>query len=77
MIPAGSGWILVRATDINDAGQITGFGFLNGNRRAFMLDLLSAGGDVPALNSRGVLLFFLCAFGAFAFFSSGRARPNV
>jgi probable HAF family extracellular repeat protein len=37
LIPSNSGWTLSRATSINDAGQIVGTGFLNGQLRAFML----------------------------------------
>jgi len=37
LIPAGSGWILNIATDINSAGQIVGNGKLNGQDRAFLL----------------------------------------
>ena len=36
-IDRGSGWELSRATAINSVGQITGFGSLNGQRRAFLL----------------------------------------
>jgi probable HAF family extracellular repeat protein len=32
-----SSWLLVRATGINDAGQIIGLGFMDGERRAFLL----------------------------------------
>lgn len=37
LIPSNSGWVLNRATDINDVGQIVGNGQLNGQNRAFML----------------------------------------
>lgn len=33
----GSGWVLLSANAINDAGQIAGEGLLNGQRRAFLL----------------------------------------
>ena len=36
-IPANSGWVLQEARAINDKGQITGFGLLNGQTRAFLL----------------------------------------
>lgn len=36
-IPAGSGWVLKQATDINDSGQIVGVGTLNGANRAYLL----------------------------------------
>jgi hypothetical protein len=37
LIPPGSGWELVEATAINDAGQIAGSGRLGGKMRAFLL----------------------------------------
>jgi probable HAF family extracellular repeat protein len=35
LLPAGSGWVLEIAHDVNDRGQITGEGLHNGQRRAF------------------------------------------
>jgi probable HAF family extracellular repeat protein len=37
LIPANSGWVLSKAEDINDAGQIVGIGFKDGQPRAFLL----------------------------------------
>jgi probable HAF family extracellular repeat protein len=37
LIPVASGWILRVASDINDAGQITGWGDINGQQHAFLL----------------------------------------
>lgn len=37
LIPPGSGWILLTANDINDLGQIVGFGIKNSTIRAFLL----------------------------------------
>ena len=37
LIPADSGWRLWEARDINNDGQIVGWGILNGARRAFLL----------------------------------------
>lgn len=37
LIPAGTGWLLVEATDINDLGQIVGDGTLNGVYKSFIL----------------------------------------
>lgn len=37
LIPANSGWRLVRATAINDAGQIVGLGYVDGETHAFLL----------------------------------------
>jgi probable HAF family extracellular repeat protein len=36
-IPADSGWVLISAYAINDAGQIAGNGYLNGEQRGFLL----------------------------------------
>lgn len=38
LIPCNSGWKLTEATDINNAGQIIGFGAKDGEVRAFRLD---------------------------------------
>ena len=37
MIPAGSGWVLIGAEDINDDGHIVGYGTKNGETKAFRL----------------------------------------
>ena len=37
LIPSGSGWTLFDAAGINELGEITGTGWLNGNKRAFRL----------------------------------------
>jgi probable HAF family extracellular repeat protein len=37
LIPANSGWVLSRAVDINEAGQIVGDGFKDGQPKAFLL----------------------------------------
>jgi probable HAF family extracellular repeat protein len=37
VIPSNSGWELQHATDVNNRGEITGFGDLNGARHAFVL----------------------------------------
>ena len=43
LIPADSGWKLIRASAINDRGQIVGLGRLNGKTRAFLLTPVSMG----------------------------------
>jgi|GEM_PF-1368429 len=49
LIPAGSGWTLIRATDINDEGFITGWGKNgSGDTRAFMLTPSCSGGGGAA-----------------------------
>jgi probable HAF family extracellular repeat protein len=37
LIPASSGWVLVEANAINNAGQITGYGLKGGHNHAFLL----------------------------------------
>ena len=37
LIPADSGWLLTEARGINESGQIVGYGFLAGERCAFLL----------------------------------------
>ncbi|HEX3820197.1 MAG TPA: hypothetical protein VHW45_07685 [Candidatus Sulfotelmatobacter sp.] len=37
MIPAGSGWVLIEADDVNASGQIVGMGTHNGQERGFLL----------------------------------------
>jgi len=43
LIPGGSGWQLLEAYGINNAGQIVGEGLLNGQPHAFQLDPASVG----------------------------------
>ena len=37
LIPPHSGWVLINANSINNVGQITGYGTINGHNRAFLL----------------------------------------
>jgi hypothetical protein len=37
LIPANSGWVLINANAINDAGQITGYGTKGGHNYGFLL----------------------------------------
>lgn len=37
LLPSGSEWELVKATDINNFGQIIGYGNLDGQRRGFLM----------------------------------------
>jgi len=37
LITPNTGWTLIRATQINDTGNITGFGLINGEQHAFLL----------------------------------------
>ena len=45
LIPAGTGWTLMSAYAINDAGQITGTGTLGGRTRAFLLNPVGGPGQ--------------------------------
>ncbi|MEW4570005.1 hypothetical protein AB1L88_19240 [Tautonia sp. JC769] len=47
LIPPESGWILNDAYAINDLGQITGSGTVDGVTRAYLLTPLSDGGPLP------------------------------
>ncbi len=37
LLPAGTGWVLRNATDINNNGDIVGYGTISGNTRAYLL----------------------------------------
>jgi probable HAF family extracellular repeat protein len=49
LVNVALGWTLINATDINDAGQIVGYGTLNGQTEAFLLtpDQTPLGGPAP------------------------------
>jgi probable HAF family extracellular repeat protein len=47
MIPADSGWVLTKATAINDHGEIVGTGIRNGKVHGFLLTAAGAGGTAP------------------------------
>jgi probable HAF family extracellular repeat protein len=49
LLPANSGWILSSATGINDNGQITGEGTINGQGRAYLF----SGGAITNLGNLG------------------------
>jgi probable HAF family extracellular repeat protein len=54
LLPGGSGWNLQTATAINDAGQVVGTGYLNGDTsvlHGFLLDL----NDAPATHAAGAV----------------------
>ena len=52
LIPADSGWLLTEAKGINESGQIVGYGFLDGERRAFLLTALKTNGAVKTIAKR-------------------------
>jgi probable HAF family extracellular repeat protein len=45
LIPASSGWTLIAATGINDAGEVVGNGTINGHAHAFLLTPSEDGED--------------------------------
>jgi probable HAF family extracellular repeat protein len=59
LIPAGSGWVLQRAYDISDRGQIVGWGTVGGQTRAFLLT------PVPAPPSAVLAAAGVAALGAY------------
>ncbi|MGE3818506.1 MAG: hypothetical protein AB7I30_03665 [Isosphaeraceae bacterium] len=66
LIDPASGWRLLSAEGINDAGQIVGFGSLNGQSRAFVLTA------VPEPSP-----FVLVTLGAFCLSLRGRRKPRA
>jgi probable HAF family extracellular repeat protein len=58
--PSGRGWSLTLARDINDKGQIVGFGTLNGEGRGFLLT------PVPEPATYALMLFGLGAVAGWA-----------
>ena len=80
LIPAGSGWTLSLAIGINDAGQIAGAGFHNGQQRAFLLTPAAAGPSVSAVVGAGLStpsVTTLSTNGLFTIFGSGFAPPGA
>ena len=70
-LPAGSGWQLVRANGINDAGQIVGQGWIGGHLHAFLLTPSTGTTCTGDLNADGTidtadLAILLAHFGAAA-----------
>jgi uncharacterized membrane protein len=61
LIPANSGWFLEYATDINDNGQIIGFGTLNGERSNFLLTPINNPPTSVPEPSAGVGTLFVAA----------------
>ena len=52
LIPAESGWLLTEAKGINESGQIVGYGFLDGERRAFLLTPVKTNGAAKTIAQR-------------------------
>lgn len=54
LLPPDSGWQLISAADINEKGQIVGYGLLNGAKHAFLLDTSTSIPQIT-LGSLGIL----------------------
>lgn len=72
LIDPSLGWDLRSATDINDRGQITGYGFINGRQSAYLLTPISSTGSVPEPETWALMIF---GFGAVGM--ALRRRPGV
>ncbi len=55
-IPANSGWTLTEAYGINDSGQISGVGTINGQSHAFLLNPIDPSTDSPTLPGWGLMV---------------------
>jgi probable HAF family extracellular repeat protein len=51
LIPSDSGWVVRVAQALNDSGQIAGFGYHNGQERAFLLTPLVSPAPAPAVST--------------------------
>lgn len=62
LVPPDLGWdVLEEARAINDAGQITGYGFINGQARAFLL-MPSVRTDIPEPGTPAPMMAALLVF---------------
>ncbi|MBS0587039.1 MAG: DUF3466 family protein [Proteobacteria bacterium] len=61
LLPLGSNWSLIHARSINDAGQIAGEGFLNGEFHAFLLSPVPEP-KIYAMLLVGLGLVYYCAY---------------
>lgn len=57
LIPAGTGWVLLRANAINNNGQIAGTGTIGGQSRAFVLSLATINGSGTLSGNNGSFSF--------------------
>lgn len=64
LIDPALGWDLKAAYDINDAGQITGEGFVNGKRRGFVLTPITSTAAVPEPGAWALMILGFGAAGA-------------
>jgi hypothetical protein len=56
LLPAGSGWVLLTPTAINDFGQIVGYGNINGEQHAFLLNTIDSVPITVQTNVAGLLI---------------------
>jgi uncharacterized protein (TIGR03437 family) len=80
LIPSGSGWTLSYATGINDAGQIAGTGFHNGQQRAFLLTPMATGPVIGGIAGAGLsvpAVTTLSSNGLFTIFGSNFAPSGT
>lgn len=75
-LPAESGWTLTSAADINENGQIVGTGLLNGQTRAFLLELDTVA-VVPLPTSWLMMLSGLMALGGLGAWTRRRGGENA
>jgi probable HAF family extracellular repeat protein len=80
LIPPGSGWLLLGASDLNDAGQIVGGGLLNGVPQGFLLTPTGAPGafcDVEADAPYAAAVAQLATVGVVGGYRDGCFGPAV
>lgn len=61
LIDPAAGWVLTRAEDINNVGQIIGSGLMNGQQHAFLLTQIE--GPAPGVPEPSIWLMLVAGFG--------------
>jgi probable HAF family extracellular repeat protein len=75
LIPSDSGWTLRVATAINDRGQIVGFGTINGQTHAFLLNPIV--NEAPTISSAPGATFTAGTAGTFTVTTTGFPPPAL